>query len=123
MRRKQLTICFFIGYLGLLLNLGPSLHYADFLGLHCHCSHSTISNCSSCCDGHCPTKTLAESYAIGADHDCAFCKFFDQFHVTLTVYEEPDSSLIIQACSSVRPISAVRACLVPTARGPPSTFA
>ena len=99
---KQTKIWFFIVYLGLLINLGPSLHHADFLGLHVH--SSSVSSCG-CCHSHSGSHSHHHSDSSGelaanssAEHDCALCKFFDQYHVIVDVVD-------FQECSAFAAVS------------------
>jgi hypothetical protein len=120
MRFKQLIACFFIGYLGLLLNLGPSLHRAHFFGLH---SHGVVDSTESCsCGGHShsTSEVPGQSQSVHSEHECVFCKFFDQFHVTVVPYDHVDSTRIGQLVQPVRPAAIVAASFFPTARGPPA---
>jgi len=127
MLHKQLKICFFVGYLGLLLNLGPSLHHAPIFGLHGHShSHSTESVCHSCC-GHShahhtqPAQdSNADSVASFSDnHDCSFCKFFDQYHVIVERVETVEAFSFAEIREAVIADDPFAVCLVPLARGPP----
>ena len=128
MLHKQLKICFFVGYLGLLLNLGPSLHHAPIFGLHGH-SHSAESpghTCHSSCCGHAHTHTLPQqesdenSVASTSDHhDCSFCKFFDQLHVIVECVQTLEASDFAEMREAIKPVDAFTVCFVPQARGPP----
>lgn len=125
-RNKQTKIWFFIAYLGLLVNLGPSLHHADFFGFHSH-SHSRLGCC--CCHAHPPaenrdhasdsTNESSSPHFRLADHDCAFCKFFDQYHVIAGSGDTPQRSTFAKFFTVERLADARSASLVPVARGPP----
>lgn len=148
MQYKQAKIYFFVAYLGLLINLGPSLHHADFLGFHSHCgsdsgcchsrhdqhhdahSHAGHSHAehasaegSHCGHSHSASEAVAQLIAVQAgenDHDCVFCKFFEQLHVIvnpIATFEVSDVALIraIDRPSDVR-----SAIFIPVARGPPA---
>ena len=141
MRLKQLHISLLLGYLVLFWNLGPSLHRADFLGIHFH------SGCGSCCHhadhhhsghwhGHCHSHgshshshfcdhehhsdPSEDSSSVSPYHDCAFCDFFENFNcvvdsVDFEIAEAPAevaATLPLVAWSG-EPFSA-------TARGPPA---
>jgi len=128
MLHRQLTICFFVGYLGLLLNLGPSLHHAPIFGLHSHnhSSHGTKSVCHSCC-GHSHADyrqpeqdSNVDSVASTNDnHDCSFCKFFDQYHVIVDRVETVEASGFAEIREAVIAVDPFAVSLVPLARGPP----
>ena len=124
MRIKQLSICFFLGYLVLLLNLGSSLHRAHFFGLH---SHSGSSLCDlhhfSCCDGsgHSDSEPLQGERTLHTEHDCGLCKFFDQYNVTTDL---ADHQLIVSAgpiYKANRLPGVFTPLLIQGARGPPKT--
>lgn len=121
MQYKQTKTWFFIVYLGLLLNLGPSLHHADFFGLH---GHSVVSSCS-CCPAHtipCSNDSPDGATVKGtAEHDCAFCKFFDQYHVIVDAVDVYESSAFAALLVAQRPVDADSASFIPVARGPPAT--
>lgn len=120
MLRKQSTICLFIGYLGLLLNLGPSVHHAHFFGLH---QHGDVANtsCDSCCfHAHLPTESVPQADYAGADHDCSFCKFFDQYHVIVDRIEHQEESRIALVREWNKPSDLCTLSLIPLARGPPA---
>jgi hypothetical protein len=123
---KQFSIGLLLGYLVLLLNLGPSLHRAHIFGLHA-AQLGSSGHTSSCC-GHCHSSpshphghsAAEESQQAHDDHDCAFCKFFDQYHVVRSVPFAWQSlgQMSLQDC--LKP-SALRAeSFSPIARGPPS---
>jgi len=122
----------FLGYLVLLLNFGESLHHAPIFGLHVHqhTDETIVEDSSCCCHSHAhpqpltPTEQDTPDVALDeqlttAQHDCAFCKFFDQFNVPLygqaaTLAEAPANSLDVEpaAISITKIVSR-------TARGPP----
>lgn len=143
MQYKQAKIYLFVAYLGLLLNLGPSLHYLECLGFHthggessncCHVHHSNDDTCGqshtndSVAHYHCCHDPVArqshEELSVGGNgdgHDCVFCQFFDQYHVTVAAW---DALVIIGASSHhaiERPWDIRSAIFTPVARGPPAT--
>ena len=134
MRNKQPLICFLLGYLVLLWNLGPSFHRADCFGFHCVGHSQTNASFEfeqgSCCHCHCHSHSVPEqsdeptsnsSIAFGSHHDCAFCQFFDQLHVMLShaeITEAEDRVFIDKAVVSVWSNAAL---FSPSARGPPAT--
>lgn len=129
MHFKQILNCLFFGYLVLLLNLGSSLHHAHFFGLHVH--HGTTSatdpdivgeQYSCCCHGHShfATPSSGQSGSIHANHDCAFCKFFDQYHVTIDAFDFQQRVRAIEFQPLRKTIFVFAAILNPNARGPPS---
>ena len=122
MQYQQTKTWFFIVYLGLLINLGPSLHHADFLGLH---QHSSGSSCSCCCHSHavpCSTDSPDGATVKGtAEHDCAFCKFFDQYHVIVDAVDICENSAFAMLLVAQWPVDVCLASFIPVARGPPAT--
>ncbi len=127
MRNKQSLICFLLGYLVLLWNLGPSLHRADFLGFHSH-SHSAksgdIQHSCCCCHSHAEPETddSTASVSSNADHDCAFCEYFDQLHVVVSHADMMEAEDRVFLAEAVEPIRINAAHFSPTARGPPATI-
>ena len=72
------------GYLVLLLNLGPSVHRAQCLGLHHQAGE--VAEHASCCSCSSPYLSKAGNHSPEASrwsssHECDWCKFFDQLHV------------------------------------------
>ena len=138
MRNKQLLICFLLGYLVLLWNLGPSFHRADFLGFSL-CPHAQVQSTSfgdelasghSCCPchGHSHSKPRPSdgqqsdtTSSFGSHHDCAFCQFFDQLHIMASVAELTEAESRVFLSSTVDLIRVTAAALPASARGPPST--
>ena len=120
-----------------LVNLGPSLHRADFLGLHSHScvetscnhdhSHHTHSGDSYHCQEHAGdsandvTPNIAKKPVVGESQDvCSFCKFFDEYNVIFNavVYQNDVTSTYQR---NVYPHSfRSEALLLATARGPPA---
>ena len=98
MRRFPKLKFAFLLYLVLFLNLGDSVHHSPFFGLHSHDSEGRngYSFCSCGCHQHStehshadhqdPTNHLADS-DFGSSLACPFCKFFDEYNVTLDVFE------------------------------------
>ncbi|QEG23946.1 hypothetical protein [Mariniblastus fucicola] len=141
MRSSQFKTWFLLGYLVLLLNFGPSLHHAQIFGLHSHShrngSDDTASGSSCCCHHH-SGETLIASLSVNDTgdhdpsvaslrsvksgvHDCAFCKFFDEYNVVVDSFELQHVEQPIFLLASLRP-SAAAAEFVPTiARGPPAS--
>lgn len=137
-RFKQTKICFFVAYLGLLLNLGPSLHHLDLFGFHTHCGsiscshhhddsshHHADSHCShSFCDHSHPQPKSSESLTVrsgSADHDCPFCDFFDQYHVIVEPVETVPFYQFALVPVTERPSDVCLVNFNPVARGPPAT--
>lgn len=128
MRFRQHLTCLLLGYLVLLLNFGPSLHYAPIFGLHAHghCPHSH----SSCCHSHSHNGCQAASSEIhddqpandliDSDHDCDFCKFYDQYNVVVVEFCYTQSVAAVLICDADKPHLGFAAILIPAARGPPS---
>jgi len=118
MRHKRYQIWFLVGYLGLLLNLGESLHHAEIFGLHVH---GSASACCCCCDHCSPSHDLESgSKSVSSDHDCSFCKFFAQYHVTAAQVELPEKSGFTLFHTWDNPDQMYAVVLVPLARGPPA---
>ena len=141
MRKLSQKNWLLLGYLALLFNLGPSLHHADFFGLHCHdagCCSTSVSqdDASSCCCVHSHDQHSTENSSDGIEveiaaanegcnsscEDCAFCKFFDQYNVV----SESFDFVLTQSpvCSLVVSSQGTAFCeFVPkSARGPPAFF-
>lgn len=119
-------------YLVLLLNLGPSLHRADILGYHSQgccasedftSSKANINSCHCCQHAESPQQTFPGQQITlekPGQHDCPFCKFFDQYHVVLVQIElpQPTTKSFVRTCP--RLFEPNRLFLQPTARGPPA---
>ena len=120
-----------------LVNLGPSLHRADFLELHSHScgasscthnhSHHTNAETSYRCHQHVGdvtndvTPNIAKKPVVGeAQELCSFCKFFDEYNVIFSaVTYQNDFTSTYQ--KNVYPHSfQSETLLLATARGPPS---
>ena len=121
MQYFQSTIRLLLIYLVLLLNLGPSLHRAEFFGLHsepgvpsssCSCCHHFSHGDSESDTGHVPI--------VHAEHDCSFCKFFDQFHVVDTTFQLAEFSSQVELLAEIRPTIPVFTVSACQARGPPA---
>lgn len=149
-QHKPIKTWLFVAYLGLFLNLGPSLHHADFFGFHNHgpgtspCGHShhaapdslgshaanAHSIDSHACSSHtCGHATVAHPndssieltvHSAFVDHDCALCKFFDQYQVTVepTIAIEAIGFALMREFK--RPVDVGSASFPPVARGPPA---
>ena len=127
MQLSKLTTWFVAGYLVLLLNLGPSLHRAEFLGLHgcCDSHHSVHRVEQSCgCCAHNATETPpfdGDQASWSPHHDCSFCKFFDQFHVVIATFMiEPEVNQS-PVDTLIKPNVSPALSFQPLARGPPIT--
>ena len=140
MRKLSQKNWLLLGYLALLFNLGPSLHHADFFGLHCHdagCCKTSVSqdDAFSCCCGHShgsqdAAENSSDCIAVGiaaanegcnsSCEDCAFCKFFDQYNVVSEDFE----FVLTQApvCSLIASSQDNAFCefVAKSARGPPA---
>lgn len=136
MRGYRLPIWVLLGYLVLLLSLGPSLHHADFLGLH-HQVSSTQSGDTEedshhgpcCCHSHLhglvtasSEKSNEQTFVEGGaeqQHRCAFCDFFDEYQIvpasqTAAPIEAPAAWDVDEIHNSV-----VSNSILLKARGPP----
>jgi len=128
MLRSKVKICFLLGYLVLLFNFGPSLHHAPIFGLHGlhhHGSDISISENACCCGhSHSPANKSHSSDPLGSfdedfQHDCAFCKFFDEYNVVIASFECTDVESPISLFVAELTNSATAAVVPKTARGPP----
>lgn len=134
MLRKKVKIWFLLSYLVLLLNFGPSLHHAPIFGLHgLHTAHAQADSGhqhACCCHSHChksPSDSLEadslESDTLGRfvqdDHDCAFCKFFDEYNVVITTIAWTDAESPVSLFISELSDKATADVVPRTARGPP----
>jgi hypothetical protein len=130
MQRKQFLICFLLGYLVLLWNFGPSFHRADFFGFNL-CAASAASHNSfafdlaeysgCCCHGSCHTSPDGPEQSLNliADHDCAFCDFFDQFNLTVGDCDQPATPAFATFLGNCEMQSIDKDFFTATARGPP----
>ncbi len=108
MRTNRFTTWFLLGYLALLMNVGPSAHHAEFFGLHAHCisdsaphSHCAWSGSgeSGCCCHHNRDNTISppvdssesseDAMVLCADASnkcsgCLFCDYFDHLHALVS---------------------------------------
>lgn len=98
MRNYRFTTWFLLGYLALLLNVGPSAHHAEFFGFHSHGDSGHvhvhvdltglgIAGDCSCSHKHSVLHTQLinrdSALAIKSDSscgDCLLCHYFDHFH-------------------------------------------
>ena len=152
MRKLAQKNWLFLGYLALLFNLGPSLHHADFFGLHCTgscCQNSFFQDEASCCCGHDhshgshhhehssdssgdssgDSSDCFEDGISAANHgcdssceDCAFCKFFDQFNVVSENFEFVLTQSPVCSLIASSQGTAFCECVPESARGPPEFF-
>lgn len=85
MRRSRIPIWMLLTYLVLFLNFGPSWHRADIFGLHnepaAHQDVACVHVCS--CQHHFADASQSSDATVTSNHECAFCKFFDQYTVVL----------------------------------------
>jgi len=123
MLHKQFTIWFLVAYLGLLLNLGPSLHHAQIFDLH---GNDAVATGCCCCSHSHPTvptdgrSDSLDSDSLDSEHDCSFCKFFDQLHVIVDCYSLQTRSGFVFTRDLNRPTEIYSVLLTPLARGPPA---
>jgi hypothetical protein len=121
---KQKT-CFLLLYLVLLLNLGPSLHHADFFGIHPPHHPTSADSTSVCCvhaHRHGPANDLNSAEVderAYAGHDCSICKFFDQYHVLEVRFPRLPSHALVTANRCPQPTVPTAEASQPHARGPP----
>jgi hypothetical protein len=140
MRNRRITTYFLLGYLALLLNVGPSAHHADFLGLHgdscCHVHVHALEAQVSCCDDHGvygssnSERPPSESRSLlGAEiglsvsmlcEDCFLCQYFDQFSAIETAFAMDQSDVPVGLRDQLKCSIELSRCIDCTARGPPS---
>lgn len=138
MLRSKITSWFFLGYLVLLLNFGPSVHHAPIFGLHGQHSHSVDSSeahSCCCCHSHFGSTlipSLAEEMPANAEsvegfnnlspaqHSCAFCKFFDEYNVVVASFECDLNVSPFSLFLSELPDGAFAEFVPNVARGPPT---
>ena len=115
---RQLKIVLLLAYLVLFWNLAPAAHHADLFGLHAN--HGQSESVACCCGTH---HHPDSSGSVVPFHDCAFCKFFDQFNVVIEIEESVvEAAPVFLATLLSPPIHNVQA-YSPTARGPPVAHA
>lgn len=122
MHPKQLLICFFTGYLVLVLNLGDAVHRANCFGIHADGPAGSLSNRHAGCQCHAVLSSddAEPSQSVRSNYECAFCKFFDQYNGTPNGLVWEESVVSAAAPMSPRLQMAYTACSSPVARGPPS---
>ena len=124
---KQRLTWFFLAYLVLFLNLGSSIHRADFFGIH-HSFHSPDSvvpvvpfGCG-CCHHH-PAdgvNGLESDVRCFSDHDCSICEFFAKFNVIFDDFRFGIESKSVSEYTSLEDSIAERISVSPFPRGPPT---
>lgn len=140
MNRRTFVTWLLLGYLALLLNVGPSAHHADFFGLHgsqcCGVNHdsnrsTTKSTTCGCCSHYADDRVVLDcevptGIRVAADLNydeicgCALCEYFDCFNAIAYcfAFSVTDSHAIFGAdasCCLADPTNV--AC---NARGPPT---
>lgn len=143
MRNNRFTTWFLLGYLALLLNVGPSAHYADFFGFHHHHHESValdshghgdliglgISGDCCCHDQHSNESGKVNSAAgedgLVADSscgDCLLCHYFDHFQsIDISIDFHLEETPCCESLAS--PIAKLLFRFVDSsARGPPAFF-
>lgn len=133
MLSSKAKTCFFLSYLVLLLNFGPSLHHAPIFGLHGHHHHAKADlgiKSTCCCQSHShetqpkssnsvdPTVDPLGSFGVD-ESGCAFCKFFDEYNVVIASFECTHVESPISLFVSELPDGATAEVVPRTARGPP----
>lgn len=142
------TSCLLLLFWVPMVNLGPSLHRADFFGFHSHCCrsdhhHNQPVGLLECGSGHrhchsdgkasCPSlvantdrqppqRETNNPYYTGPDSTCSICKFFDEYNV---VFDGAEASR--QITRVYQRFASLNAAPTPplqlaTARGPPALF-
>lgn len=133
MCRQPSISWFLLGYLCLLLNVGPSAHHADVFGFHCsgccdsgacHLSKLDISGDCPCCSSSGSSDHLSNSQPekVKSDcDDCLFCQFFDQFHsLEASIPQQSRESGVCDLFAHSKIVDTVRI-IDSSARGPPYT--
>ena len=120
MRHLKKTTYALLGFLVLFLNLGPSLHRAQFEMAQEDGTHETVSLCS--CAFHQAMTNEAGSSSLIGDEDCQFCQFFAQYNVTLVAFEATGAVSLNPVWLQAQILPVEVASLVATARGPPEFF-
>ena len=118
MFRSSIKTWLLIGYLVLLVNLGPSLHRAHFFNFHSLTSAGesvAVTGCSCLAHG-----TTVDTQAVSSSHECPFCEFFDKYNVVVDAPNLGD----LQTQFFLRVFDGVQAPFVDSvpmvARGPPA---
>ncbi len=125
MKRKSSANLFLLGYLVLLLNLGPAWHRAPIFGIHDHGTVGHDAGVCSCGHNHAGESASRESTADEAGSidlpscDCAVCKFFKQYNVTFHGSTVDGLKLVVHQAAHHRKIDASQPLLLHRARGPP----
>lgn len=137
MRNHRITSYLLLGYLALLLNVGPSAHHAEIFGLHgsgC-CAHSTDANaatshnCSDHDHSHRHDLATQQSGVVNLlegsglhTHcgDCALCQYFDNFHAIKASFELHLNQSPVRSQTMHNRLNAIGRPIVCSARGPPA---
>ena len=116
---------FLAAYLVLFLNFGPSYHSA-FVG-HDGCCASSVDSvehqgCACACESPRNNEDSQPDSYVSQQHDCPFCNFFDQLHLTMEF--QTVEVLVCQQALDFVPIELKRQSLSieSQARGPPASF-
>lgn len=133
MKTRPVIYCFFVFYLVLFWNLGPSFHRLDCLGFHGSDAVTCVEQASSCCchssSSHVHRQNSGADEASGQSPDggvvvnddcsCLVCEFFDDFNPDLqSVDLTEDASPFAPYCCLTEVIS-FSVVVTATARGPP----
>jgi len=128
MRFRKVKTWFLLGYLGLLLNLGPSMHHAHCFGLHHQESSSTgavipgLASDAACgcdCHQHHDTSDQDSDCSVYGDHDCLLCKFFEECNFVITVFQLDEGHSSLSLLGRLTPVCPTTYAVLTTARGPP----
>lgn len=139
MRNHAITTYFLLGYLALLLNVGPSAHHADIFGLHgdscCHDQIQIVDHDSSCCcdtsdsdtDGSESTKEADLSSRVRIDSSveaccdaCILCQYFDQLNAVDSSFAILRFEAFVSVGQNPKSLLEPNQFIDCTARGPPS---
>ena len=143
MSLKHLQKWIFLGYLVLLLNLGPVAHRAHFFGVHLHDStcashhhgqghdhhshqhehfHGDHYHVHGCSHDHGENLENTESLDgfLHKVHDCSLCEFFDHFNVVVNadIVDVVSVPVRLRVVDHVQPEDPQA--VLGTARGPPA---
>lgn len=105
-------------YLALFLNLGPSFHRADIFGLHHHAA-DVAAACDCGLTHGLPVRTDEESFQRAGCDDCAWCRFFDDYQVTIDAETELSVQTPLYLLADLRLSLVIESTISQNARGPP----
>ena len=126
MKTRSVTYCFFVFYLVLFWNLGPSFHRLDCLDFHGSDAITCVGQAGSCCCQHSTSPGDQDSDDVpddGAivrkDCSCLFCEYFDDFNPVVDSVSSIEDSSPFTPCEFWTQTFSNTAAVAATARGPP----